>query len=117
MTLPLVCLGDLPRTDFRSDEVKIIKGRIGKNKKPAEHMRQLMMSNLVELERRTTSLCCRVQNMRQFLARKSPKMYDAACKSAPELFTKLEEIEEAAKWISAALDARVGDPREVERGK
>ena len=115
MSFPLVCTEELPMTDFRNHP----DGPHWKNNRmaPSEQMRLLMLSNLVELERRTTSLCCSVQNMRQFLVRKSPKMYDAACKSAPELFTKLEEIEEAARWVAAALDAGVGNPREVERGK
>tara|TARA_A100001201_G_scaffold136531_1_gene125624 strand:- start:1287 stop:1640 length:354 start_codon:yes stop_codon:yes gene_type:complete len=112
MTFPLVCIDDLPKTDLRKPVTKRKEGKnTDKRKTSAEQMRLLMLSNLCELERRTTSLSCRVQNLRQFLARSSPKMYEAAVRSAPEMFQKLEEIEEAAHWIVSALDAGVGDPR------
>jgi hypothetical protein len=112
MTFPFVCIDDLPKTDFRNPRTKQKEGKVkDKRKTSAEQMRLLMLSNLCELERRTTSLSCRVQNLRQFLARNSPKMYDAAVRSAPVVFEKLEEIEEAAHWIVSALDAGVGDPR------
>ena len=42
--------------------------------------------------------------------------FEALKAARSKIATINSEIEEAAKWMSAALDARVGDPREVDRG-